>query len=132
MDLDDNLQVAAWLAEDGVDFLHVSLWDVARNTLKRPDQHAVPLVRAAVPKAVAIISAGKIWSLADAEGQLAKGADMVALGRSAILNPDWPKDAPKGDAAIKRPPITRAELHERAVSPLFAGYLTKWKNLVAD
>lgn len=132
MDLDDNLQVAAWLAEDGADFIHVSLWDVARNTVKRPDQHAATLTRAALPKDVAVITAGKIWTLAEAEGQLAKGADMVALGRSAILNPDWPKDAPKGDAAIKKPPITRAELIERGVSPLFAGYLTKWKGLVAD
>ena len=31
MDLDDNLQVARWLADDGADFIHASLWDVARD-----------------------------------------------------------------------------------------------------
>ena len=133
MDLDDNLTVARWLAEDGADFIHASLWDVSRMTAKRPDQHAVTLLRAAVPPEVAVIACGKIWSRADAEAVMEKGADMIALGRSAILNPDWPQLARSGDdAAIKRPPITRAELAERAVSPLFAGYLTKWKNLVAD
>lgn len=132
MDLDDNLAVAAWLAEDGADFIHASLWDVARKTAKRPEEHAVPLVRAALPKDVAVIVAGKIWSPSEAEGMLALGADMIALGRAAILNPDWPALARQGNEAIKRPPITRLELAARGVSPLFAGYLTKWKGLVAD
>ena len=56
----------------------------------------------------------------------------IALGRAAILNPDWPRAARDPGWQPKRPPITRAELIERAVSPAFAGYLTRWKNLVAD
>jgi hypothetical protein len=28
--------------------------------------------------------------------------------------------------------MTRADLAERAVSPVFAEYLTRWKNFVAD
>jgi 2,4-dienoyl-CoA reductase-like NADH-dependent reductase (Old Yellow Enzyme family) len=131
MDLDDNLQVARWLAEDGADFIHASLWDVRRMSAKYPEQHVLPLVRAALPAGVAIFTAGKIWTRDDAEAVLARGADAVALGRSAILNPDWPLDIAAG-RAIKHPPITTAELVDRAVSPLFAGYLRMWKNLVAD
>jgi 2,4-dienoyl-CoA reductase-like NADH-dependent reductase (Old Yellow Enzyme family) len=127
LDLDESLQVCRWLADDGADFIHVSLWDVARNTTKRPEVHALPLVRDVVPRDVAIFTAGKIWSRADAEQAMAKGADVVALGRSGILNPDWPRDE-----AVLRPPITRAQLAERAVSPVFVQYLTKWKGLVAD
>jgi len=131
LDLDDSLQVARWLADDGIDLLHASLWDVTRMTTKRPDVHPLPLVREAVPRGVAVIAAGKIWSRADAEAVLARGADMIALGRAGILNPTWPADI-AGGGEIKHPPITRAELAERAVSPKFAGYLTRWKNLVAD
>ena len=127
LDLDESLQTCRWLADDGADFIHVSLWDVARTTTKRPDTHALPLVRAALPTDVAIFTAGKIWTRVDADGALAKGADVVALGRSGILNPDWPRDE-----AVLRPPITRAQLAERAVSPVFVQYLTKWKGLVAD
>ncbi len=132
MDLDDNLQVARWLAEDGADFIHASLWDLARMTAKRPDQHAVTLLRAALPADVAVIAAGKIWTPTEGEAALARGADMIALGRAAILNPDWPELARLGDDAIARPPMTRVALAERGVSPLFAGYLSRWKNLVAD
>ncbi|HLL21025.1 MAG TPA: NADH:flavin oxidoreductase, partial [Kofleriaceae bacterium] len=125
LDLDESLQLCAWLADDGADFLHVSLWDVTRTTTKRADEHALPLVRAAIPKDVAIFTAGKIWSHADAEAALAKGADIVALGRSAIVNPDWPRTADE-----LRPPVTRAQLAERSVSPGFADYLTRWKGFI--
>lgn len=126
-DLDDSLQVAAWLAQDGTDFIHASLWDVSRMTTKRPDEHPLTLLRAALPHDVAILTAGKIWTREDADAVLARGADMIALGRAAILNPDWPR----GEDTT-RPPISRAELAARAVSPRFAGYLTRWKNFVAD
>jgi len=127
LDLDESLEVARWLADDGADFIHASLWDVTRMAAKRPEVHPLPLLRDAVPREVAIFTAGKIWTHAEAEAVLARGADVVALGRSAILNPEWPRDE-----ATLRPPATRAQLAERAVSPLFASYLTRWKNFVAD
>ncbi len=131
LDLDDSLQVARWLADDGIDVLHASLWDVTRPTTKRPDEHPLQILRALLPREVALMTAGTIWTRTDAEAVLARGADLIALGRSGILNPDWPRDAAR-DGAIRQPPITRAELGDRAVSPRFAEYLTRWKNLVAD
>jgi 2,4-dienoyl-CoA reductase-like NADH-dependent reductase (Old Yellow Enzyme family) len=56
---------------------------------------------------------------------------VIALGRAGIVNPDWPREVAAGHD-VKRPPITHGELLERAVSPLFAGYLRKWKNFVAE
>lgn len=129
MDLDDNLQVARWLAEDGADFIHASLWDVAKSSAKYPDRHPLTLLREALPREVAVIGCGKIWTHAEALAVLERGADVVALGRAGILNPDWPRQT---DADVKRPPITTAELIERAVSPMFAGYLQRWKGFVAD
>jgi 2,4-dienoyl-CoA reductase-like NADH-dependent reductase (Old Yellow Enzyme family) len=131
LDLDDNLQVARWLAEDGVDFVHASLWDATAMTKKYADQHAVSLLRAALPRDVAVIAAGGLWTAADAIALLERGADAVALGRAAICNPDWPIEARTPSWEPRRPPITRAELHDRSVSPIFIEYLTRWKNFVA-
>jgi 2,4-dienoyl-CoA reductase-like NADH-dependent reductase (Old Yellow Enzyme family) len=131
MDLDDNLRVAAWLAEDGADFIHASLWDVTKMSQKYPDKHVLSLARAELPKDVGLFTAGKIWSREDAEAAMAKGADVIALGRCGIVNPEWPKDIAAG-REIQRPPVTRAQLGERAVSPHFVQYLTNWKNFVAD
>jgi len=127
LDLDESLQVARWLADDGADFIHASLWDAAKPTVKRPAEHPIPLFREAVPAGVALIVAGAIWTHADAEAALARGADVVAIGRAAVLNPDWPTSD-----GMKRPPATRAELLNYGVSPVFAGYLSRWKNFVAD
>jgi len=131
LDLDESIQTARWLAEDGADFIHVSLWDVHRNTTKRPDQHAVPLFREVLPADVKLLVAGKIWTRAEADAQLALGADGVALGRSAILNPDWPLRARADGWEPRRPPATIEELRERALSPRFAEYMRRWKDFVA-
>jgi 2,4-dienoyl-CoA reductase-like NADH-dependent reductase (Old Yellow Enzyme family) len=130
LDLDDSLRVSRWLSDDGVDYIHASLWDVSRMTAKRPDQHPLPLLREVVPREVAIVTAGKIWTREDAEHTLARGADVVALGRPAIVNPDWPRTVAVTGEAPRRPPLTRAELADRAVSPVFAEYLTRWKDFV--
>ena len=74
-----------------------------------------------------MIVAGSLWTHAEAEAALARGADMVAIGRAAIVNPEWPRTD-----GVKRTPVTRAELAEVAVSPQFAEYLTRWKNFVAE
>jgi 2,4-dienoyl-CoA reductase-like NADH-dependent reductase (Old Yellow Enzyme family) len=127
LDLDESLEISRWLADDGADFIHASLWDASKPTLKRPAEHPIPLVRAAVPAEVAVIVAGALWTHADAEAALARGADAVAIGRAAILNPDWPRTD-----GVKRTPATRTELAEVAVSPAFATYLTRWKNFVSE
>ncbi|MEO8702366.1 MAG: NADH:flavin oxidoreductase [Kofleriaceae bacterium] len=132
MDLDDNIEVARQRSIDGADFIHVSLWDAAAMTKKRPDEHAIPLVRKALHEQCAVFTAGSVWTPAEASSLLERGADVVALGRAAILNPAWPQHAREPGWEPVRPPMTRAALLERAVSPVFAQYLSRWKNFVAD
>ena len=130
LDLDETLQVAQWLVEDGMNLLHLSLWQSALNTTKRPDAHATTLFRSAVGPATRIVVAGKIWTLAEGEAQLEHGADAIALGRAAIANPDWPQRAVLG--TIKYPPLTAAELQQRGLSATFISYMTKFKGFVAE
>ena len=132
LDLDESLELARWLCDDGIDFLHLSLWRAHLDTSKRPGIHALPLFRAACPADVALLAAGQVWTPADATALLERGADLVALGRAAIVNPDWPRHASEPGWEPLRPPLSPAQLAERAVSPAFIGYLRKFKNLVAD
>lgn len=132
LDLDETLQLAGWLADDGVDFLHLSLWDSANNSTKRPDAHPLTLFRAKVPEDLTLFVAGKIYTRAEADALLDKGADVVALGRSAILDPDWPRHAADPTWEPKRPPVTIAELEAQSLSPAFARLMRRWKGFVAD
>ena len=131
LDLDESLEVARWLAEDGVDFVHLSLWDATKNTKKRPEEHAIPLFRAVLPADVRVFAAGAVWTRADGEALLARGADVVALGRAGIANPAWPREVVTEGREPKRPPLTVEELAERAVSPTFSTYLRRFKGFVA-
>ena len=132
IDLDESIEVARQLADGGADFIHVSLWDAKRNTKKRPDQHAVPLFRAALPPEVALVAAGGIWTREDAEALLEMGATAVAIGRAAILNPSWARDVADASWTPRRPPVTIAELRDRALNATFAEYMRRWKGFVAD
>jgi 2,4-dienoyl-CoA reductase-like NADH-dependent reductase (Old Yellow Enzyme family) len=146
LDLDENVQVARWLCDDGADFIHLSLWRAERMTVKRPAEHAVSVFRAAMPAEVPIVAAGAIWNVADALAVMARGAACVALGRSAIVNPDWVRDVRAamasggGDGAAaaamawepRRPPLTPEEYAGIAVSPRFVEYLRRFKNMVSE
>jgi 2,4-dienoyl-CoA reductase-like NADH-dependent reductase (Old Yellow Enzyme family) len=133
IDLDEMIQVAQWLAEDGADFIDLSLWNYARKSVKRPQEYALPLFREALPKDVAVFAAGGMWTRADGETVLSQGADFLSLGRTLIVEPDWAKLARTPGFDPQRPPLTVAEYAERAVSERFAKYLrTSFKNMVKD
>jgi 2,4-dienoyl-CoA reductase-like NADH-dependent reductase (Old Yellow Enzyme family) len=132
LDLDESLQVASWLAEDGVDFVHVSLWRSQQNTAKRPEEHALPLFRKAIPSDVRLLVAGTIWTRGEADHLLELGADGVALGRSAIVNPHWPILARDPSWEPKRPPVSLEDLRAAGLSPRFAEYMKAWKGFVRE
>ena len=132
IDLDETIEVARWLAEDGMEVLHLSLWRSALPTTKRPDSHATTLFRAALGARVKIVVAGQIWTREEGEAQLALGADAIALGRSAIANPEWPRIVHRlGGGELLRPPLTEAQLRERALNETFVSYMRNWKGFVA-
>ena len=132
LDLDETLQTALWLCDDGADFIHISLWESARNSVKRPDEHPARVFRDALPGAVPVITAGNIWTTDDALAQLDHGADAVALGRAAIANPNWPIRVAEQGLAPIRPPLTSDELRERALGSVFIEYMRRWNGFVAD
>lgn len=131
MDLDEGLTLARQLVDDGAEFLHASLWDCARMTTKRPSEHAIGLMRAALPADVKLLVAGKIWSRADADAALARGADVVALGRVALPYPEWPKLAADASFAPAGAPFGAEALRAADLSEGFVNYMRRWKGFVA-
>jgi 2,4-dienoyl-CoA reductase-like NADH-dependent reductase (Old Yellow Enzyme family) len=131
LDLDESVQVAKWLVDDGMEILHLSVWQYENNTAKRPDVHPITVFRQALGKDVKIVIAGKIWTRADADKCLSLGADAVALGRSAIANPNWPLLV-QDEQPIAMPPLTVAQLQERGLNQTFATYMKRWPGFVVD
>jgi 2,4-dienoyl-CoA reductase-like NADH-dependent reductase (Old Yellow Enzyme family) len=132
IDFDEGLKTAKLLADEGADYIHISAWEAMKRPekYKEQDKTMIKYYREALPAHVSIMVAGEIWTPDDVEKCINEGADLVALGRCAIGNPDWPKLAVKENYAPKRPPYTVAELEERAISPKFVEYLNRWENFV--
>lgn len=131
LDLDETLQVARWLADDGVDLVHLSLWDAAKSTVKRPDVHAARFFRDGLPADVAVVAAGGVWTRDDALRLYDHGADVVCVGRAAIVDPEWPRHVIEQGLEPARGPRTVAQLADVDVSERFAGYLRRFPGMVA-
>jgi 2,4-dienoyl-CoA reductase-like NADH-dependent reductase (Old Yellow Enzyme family) len=130
LDLDETITTAQMLAEDGIDWLHLSLWNYKRNTRKYPDKHALPMFVEKLPSDVCIVAAGGIATREDADAVLGLGADMVSIGKAAILNPDWARNVMDSTWQPQRPPLTPSQYHDVEVSERFVGYLRKFDGMV--
>lgn len=128
LDLDESVQVGRWLADDGADFLHLSLWNWRANSIKRPNMHVIPVFRQAIPSAVRIIAAGDVWTGADAAAVLALGADGVAVGRAAILDANWPLIVSDDAAELTVPPVPSDRLAAKGLTPYFIEQLRGYRD----
>jgi 2,4-dienoyl-CoA reductase-like NADH-dependent reductase (Old Yellow Enzyme family)/thioredoxin reductase len=110
--VEESKRIARLLGEAGVDCLHVSagvyesFWSLIRpfgtsEGINASDAAAIKQV-----VSIPVITVGRIKSPEIAEEILSQGkADMVALGRQLICDPDWPLKAAAGDFDEIRPCI---------------------------
>ena len=123
LDIDENVQVMRWLAEDGIDYGHVSALDLAARSVKYPDRIALAYIRAGGDRALPLMCAGSVRSRTEAERALELGADLVAIGRAAIGNARVPEKLASGVDLVPTP-FGRSHLAALAVSRDFIGYMT--------
>jgi 2,4-dienoyl-CoA reductase-like NADH-dependent reductase (Old Yellow Enzyme family) len=133
----ESLRFAEEMMTSGdLDYLDMSLWDCFK-TPEDPDYASAPLIdwftklkRGTTKLGVA----GKIYSAETSQKCLDHGADFVFIGRSSIVQHDFPKRAIADDSYVaQRFPVTREYLKGENVGPAFIHYLAKqWPNYVSD
>lgn len=129
--LADGVQLSAWLDEDGVDFVHLSLSDASGPAAHEPEAGpVVTAVRAALSDEVALFSAGGIWTRADGLRALESGADFAVLGRASIVHPDWPVASRDPSWEPLRSTWSMAYLESVDVGPALRSYLKKFPGMV--
>jgi 2,4-dienoyl-CoA reductase-like NADH-dependent reductase (Old Yellow Enzyme family) len=85
------------LAAAGADFIHVTEFEAWQPAFEGGSDSLVALARRHAPE-VTIIANGSLHGLERAAEILAHGADLVALGRGALANPDLPHRLARGAA----------------------------------
>ena len=95
-DVADMVQAAKVLEKLGIDYVHVSSGGLSRDQQITAGPAYQTKFAAAVKTAtnLPIIAVGQIFNALQAETIIATGqADMVALGRAMLYNPNWPYQA---------------------------------------
>ncbi len=126
------------MAEDLVDYLDLSLWDVRKPVHGAEDEdeddtllidHFMELPRHGARVGVA----GKVLGAADADWCLVRGADFVTIGTGAIIHHDFARRAVTHPTFVSMAqPVSREHLAAERVSPSFVDYLAAgWDDFVA-
>lgn len=135
-DIGDVIEIARrLLADDRIDYLDLSLWDV----FKEPEderyrgQTLMSCFTALARGDVRLGVAGKIVEPAHALHCLNAGADYVALAKVAVLYRDFPRQA-AAEPGLKPGwlPVSAAHLRAQGLGERFIRYLSTWTNFVAD
>merc|ERR1711988_831102 len=140
MDPDENVKLAAWLCEDGVDFISVSLFASAAKhvTKKHADRGEtkplVQLFREACPKEVVVMACGGVNQASDVEELRELGIDVAVMGKTAISTPDFPRLVQENPdyKVIVFAPYTRDHLVSVDTSDAFISFIESMQMVAKD
>ena len=121
------------VATEKVDLIDLSLWDVFKEAAD--EQFASrPLLEVFTDLdrgAVRVAVAGHLYCGSDVQRALDCGADIVAIGRAAITNHDFPRLLQTDPtAAMRELPVSREILAAEGLGPSFIEYMSNWKGFV--
>jgi len=130
--LEESMWLVSQLTKAGVDFIHLSCWDSFKRSSAHPHdpRTLTQWFTSAIPALPPIITAGKVWNHDHAVSVLSQGADMVAVARSAIGNPDWADRIGDPNYQPFYPPYTPEHLRKCGLSDIFIHYMRNWKDFV--
>lgn len=123
------------VATEAVDFIDLSLWDVFKDAVDKEfaSQPLLKLFTALDRGSVKLAVAGHLYSGSDVQRALDLGADIVAIGRAAITNHDFPQLLQADPAAAMRElPVARKVLIAEGLGPAFLDYMSNWKGFVGS
>jgi hypothetical protein len=121
------------LRQEKIDYLDMSLWDVAKEPVEEEHQgrtlmsYFTDLPRGNVRLGVA----GKIMSAKTALEALDAGCDFALIGRAAILRHDFPERVRRDwDFVSPALPVTAQHLRDEGLSTAFVDYMKGWPGFV--
>ncbi|MED5256824.1 MAG: hypothetical protein VX818_06265, partial [Candidatus Neomarinimicrobiota bacterium] len=134
INLNDSINLAGFLRDEGVDFLHLSCWDVFANSKEYPDnpRRLTEWFTHSFDDLPPIISTGNVWSQSDAQELMNQGADLIGVARVGIPYPDWAKKLSQKNYNPPRGPFTANHLREVGLSDVFINYMKKWDGFVSN
>lgn len=89
--LSDTLKLMQKISETKVDYIHVSLGDYKKTSIRDTASKTpvLKLIKEHLGDAIPLIGVGKVLHPDDALDMMEMGIPLVAIGRALIMEPDW-------------------------------------------
>ena len=122
------------ISENTVDMIDMSLWDVFKTGADDDfaDRRLIDIFANEDRGSIRLAVAGKLYSAADAQRAVDAGADMVAIGRAAITNHDFPRLSHDASFVMRELPVPRDVLIAEGLSDSFVTYMGNWPGFVGE
>jgi len=98
--MDETLVLVDSLANKGLDYLHVSLFDFFSTPRRGVDdltKTRIDYLQETINNRVPLIGVGSIYTAEDAHKAFETGVPLLALGRELIIDPDWVQKISEGN-----------------------------------
>jgi 2,4-dienoyl-CoA reductase-like NADH-dependent reductase (Old Yellow Enzyme family) len=132
----DIIETYDLLVDDGqLDFIDMSMWNVFTTPVDETlgERTLLEIFAERERRGTALAVAGKLYDATEMQRCLDAGADIVALGRAAITNHNFPQLAERdATVAMRERPVPRTVLAEEGLSETFLNYMSSWKGFVGD
>ena len=118
-----------------VDMIDMSLWDVFKPGADAgyDDRRLIDIFANLERGSTRLAVAGKLYNAPDMQRAIDAGADVVAVGRAAITNHDFPLQAQHdSNFTMRELPVAHDVLLSEGLSDAFVGYMKNWQGFVAD
>lgn len=123
------------ISESKVDMIDMSLWDVFKTGADEDfaDRRIIDIFANEERGSTRLAVAGKLYTAVDMARAIDAGADIVAVGRAAITNHDFPAQTQKNaNFTMRELPVPRATLREEGLSDTFIGYMGNWPGFAGE
>lgn len=117
--IEDTLKFVDTLADQPLDYLHISMGNAWRKSLNDPneDRPTILRIKNAVKNRVPLISVGSIHTPSDAEKVIEAGIDFAAIGKEYLMEPKWIEKVIAGNEKSIRYSINSSTLDEIGLNP---------------
>lgn len=107
--LDETVQLVDRLADEKLDYLHISLGDFRAEARRYSGEkeNRIKIIKRVIGDRLPLIGVGSIFSPEDAKEAMATGADLLALGRELLIEPHWVEKVAAGEPVITEMDMSR-------------------------
>lgn len=133
IDFSETLNLLSELSKKELDYIHISLPQFDKypeDFIPSNKKSILELCRKEVTPSIPLFVAGNIQTKEDGEKALKLGADIIAIARMAIGNPDWPIRVARDNNPPKLPPYSEEYLKNCKLNSEFITYMKSWQGFV--